>query len=53
MKAENTQLYALKPPSCATIVGMAVATIVDSVEDMNKLSIRPAVMTTKRLRDIH
>ena len=43
-KAEKTQLYEARSPSCATIEGIAVATTVASSEAISRLSITPMVM---------
>lgn len=52
MYTENTQLYVLRPPSWLTIVGIAVATTVDSIEAINRLNITPSVITITRWRGI-
>src|SRR5258706_13625694 len=52
MNAEKTHEKWSSPPNCPTIVGMAVATTVDSIEARNKLSIMPIVTRMIRLRDM-
>jgi hypothetical protein len=49
--AEKTQLYDSNPPSWLTMVGMAVATTVPSIDARKRLSIMPRVMLITRLRD--
>ena len=49
--AVKTQLYESRPPSWLTIVGMAVATTVASIDARNRLSMIPAVIRTVRRRD--
>jgi hypothetical protein len=50
--AEKTHEKCSNPPNCPTMVGMAVATTVDSIEARKRLSMMPIVTRTIRLRDM-
>jgi len=52
IKAEKTQLYIAKPPRWLTMISIAVATTVASIEAISKLSMMPAVTSITRCRDM-